>query len=80
MHSKTEAQDFQAIRKAMKKQQMMVGHIQIEKKKKVGCFLNAEVIFSLFYVMLQLMVNPLEKSTWAKIFFPSVFFFPKIAC
>ncbi|PWZ15683.1 Chromatin assembly factor 1 subunit FSM [Zea mays] len=31
---KTEAQDFQAIRKAVKKQQMMVGHIQTEKKKK----------------------------------------------
>lgn len=41
MHSKTEAQDFQAIRKAVKKQQMMVGHILTEKKKKVGCFLNA---------------------------------------
>ncbi|XP_020396779.1 chromatin assembly factor 1 subunit FSM isoform X3 [Zea mays] len=31
---KTEAQDFQAIRKAVKKQQMMVGHIQTEKNKK----------------------------------------------
>jgi hypothetical protein len=48
MHSKTEAQELQAISKAVKKQ-------QTEQKKKVGYFLLQKVIFSVLYVMLQQM-------------------------
>jgi hypothetical protein len=49
MHSKTEAQELQAISKAVKKQ-------QTEQKKKVGYFLTAKsYFFSVLYVMLQLM-------------------------
>ena len=61
MHSKTEAQELQATRKAMKEQQMMARQIENEEKKKVSSFVIQKIFFSVFYLKSQLLVNFLEK-------------------
>ena len=45
MHSKTEAQELQATRKAMKEQQMMARQIENEEKKKVSSFDIQKIFF-----------------------------------
>jgi len=75
MHSKTEAQELQAISKAVKKQ-------QTEQKKKVGYFLTAKSYF--FSVVCNVAANviPWTNVHRLRFFFPSKCFFcvPKIAC
>jgi hypothetical protein len=73
MHSKTEAQELQATRKAMKEQQMMARQIENEEKKKVRI---TKKIFS-FSVLSNVAITGLHRPWFSSI---EVVLLPKIAC